>query len=78
MDFGKDVGLHPITQKEYHPDWETLNKIMELTALNGGNVIRWWYHTDGSTNPRFDEDKKVSPNPDFFHQDVMRILDMAA
>ncbi|SNR37574.1 glycoside hydrolase 5 family protein [Dokdonia pacifica] len=78
LDFGKDVGIHPITQEEYHPDWDTLDEIMELTVANGGNVIRWWYHTDGSTNPRLDDTKKALPNPDFFHQDVMQLLAMAA
>ncbi len=78
LDFGKDIGLHPITKKEYHPDWGTLDEIMELTVANGGNVIRWWYHTDGSTNPVFDKNHMILPNPDFFHEDVMGILDMAA
>jgi len=55
LDFGKDVGIHPITKEEYHPDWDKLDEIMELTVANGGNVIRWWYHTDGSTNPLLTE-----------------------
>ncbi|WP_299252174.1 T9SS type A sorting domain-containing protein [uncultured Aquimarina sp.] len=78
VNFGKDVGLDPDFQTQYHPDMEKFNEIMTAVSDAGGNVIRWWYHTNGSTNPVFDDDKKVTANPAFFYDDIKSILDLAA
>ncbi|KAA1243259.1 T9SS type A sorting domain-containing protein [Aquimarina sp. RZ0] len=76
--FGRDIGFDDDGPKEYHPDMEKFESIMNSVAESGGNVIRWWYHTNGSTNPVYDDTQKVIRNPDFFHEDFKKILDLAA
>ena len=76
VNFGRDTGLDPFTGSEYHPNLSKFGEIMDFTVDKGGNVVRWWYHTNGSTNPAF-VDKKVTKNPEFFHDDVKSILDLA-
>jgi len=76
--FGRDVGKDPEYGTEYHPDLNTFGLIMDKVANAGGNVLRWWYHTNGSTNPTYDENQKVTTDPAFFHEDVLKILDLAA
>ncbi|MBW1296125.1 T9SS type A sorting domain-containing protein [Aquimarina litoralis] len=78
VSFGKDVGKDPEFGTEYHPDLDTFGLVMDKVANAGGNVLRWWYHTNGSTNPVYDEQQKVTNNPTFFHEDVIKILDLAA
>lgn len=78
IDYGKDIGVDPFSvNKEYHPDLDKFSEAMDFANAQGANVIRWWYHTNGATNPVFDENKKVKPNPLFFHEDVKAILDLA-
>jgi mannan endo-1,4-beta-mannosidase len=47
----------------------------------GGNTMRWWIHTDGSTTPEWgtvgDERLVVGPGPSFI-ADMQRALDIAA
>lgn len=78
VNFGRDIGIDPEYGTEYRPDIDKFDEIMNAVADAGGNVIRWWYHTNGSTNPTFDENQMVSVNPDYFHEDVKEILDLAA
>ncbi|HOB16955.1 MAG TPA: discoidin domain-containing protein [Defluviitoga sp.] len=34
-------------------------KVLDDLSNAGGNVLRWWLHTDGSSNPLYGEDGKV-------------------
>ncbi|WP_160114592.1 hypothetical protein [Aquimarina sp. AU474] len=78
IEFGRDVGVDPFfPEKEYHPKLDKFEEAMDFVKNLGGNMIRWWYHTNGSTNPTFDTDQKVVANPSFFHEDVKKILDLA-
>ncbi len=78
IEFGRDVGVDPNDpNKEYHPDISKFEEAMNFANKHGANVVRWWYHTNGSTNPVFDKNQMVGQNPDFFHKDVKTILDLA-
>ncbi len=78
VNFGRDIGKES-NGTEYHPDLTTFSNIMDQVSNAGGDVIRWWYHTNGSTNPVFDSnDDFVAPNPTFFATDLIAILDLAA
>jgi len=81
VNFGRDIGLQvdPGNQAEYHPDIPKFTEIFDRIQESGGNVIRWWFHTNGSTSPIFDvNDEFVIENPDFFKTDLLAILDLAA
>ncbi|WP_027395917.1 T9SS type A sorting domain-containing protein [Aquimarina latercula] len=75
--FGRDIGVNPFDGSSFRPDLAAFEEIMNFVQFNGGNVVRWWYHTNGSTNPVYDSDQMVTNNPDFFHEDVLEILDLA-
>ncbi|GAA4271904.1 RICIN domain-containing protein [Aquimarina gracilis] len=78
IEYGRDVGVDPFfSSNQYHPDLDKFAEVMDFVKQQGGNVVRWWYHTNGSTNPVFDSDQKVTQNPLFFHEDVKKILDLA-
>lgn len=80
VNFGRDIGLQvdPGNQKEYHPDIAKFTEIFDRVSESGGNVIRWWFHTNGSTSPIFDaNDEFVIENPSFFETDLVTLLDLA-
>lgn len=78
INYGRDVGVDPFSSDiHYHPDIHKFVEVMDFVRNQGGNVVRWWYHTNGSTNPVFDRNQKVRRNPSFFHEDVKSILDIA-
>jgi hypothetical protein len=77
VQFGRDTGQESNGTK-YHPDMVKFIEHMDNVKKAGGNVLRWWYHTNGSTNPVFDSTGNVAPNPAFFAEDVKKILDAAA
>ncbi|MEW7291709.1 RICIN domain-containing protein [Aquimarina sp. 2304DJ70-9] len=78
IEYGRDVGVDPFfSSNQYHPDLNKFGEVMDFVKNQGGNVVRWWYHTNGSTNPIFDNNQKVKRNPNFFHEDVKAILDLA-
>ncbi|MBQ4822503.1 RICIN domain-containing protein [Aquimarina sp. MMG016] len=78
IQYGRDVGVDPFfSSNQYHPELNKFGEAMDFVKNQGGNVIRWWYHTNGSTNPVFDNNQTVKPNPSFFHEDVKNILDLA-
>ncbi|WP_299439232.1 RICIN domain-containing protein [uncultured Aquimarina sp.] len=78
IQYGRDIGVDPFSSSnQYHPEMNKFNEAMDFVKNQGGNVIRWWYHTNGSTNPVFDTNQTVKPNPSFFHEDVKKILDLA-
>ncbi len=78
INFGRDVGRDPFfSEKTYHPDLDRFLEVFDFAKEAGSNVVRWWYHTNGSTNPIFDDNQKVIKNPSFFHEDVKKILDLA-
>lgn len=77
INFGRDIGLEQ-NGTQYHPDLGQFGNIMDKVGESGGNVIRWWFHTNGSTSPVFDNnDLFVIDNPDFFGTDLKAILDLA-
>jgi len=76
--FGRDIGVDPFfSEKEYRLDKDKFIEVLDFVQEQGGNVIRWWYHTNGSTNPIFDKNQKVAKNPVFFHDDVKILLGLA-
>ncbi len=77
INYGRDIGVNPNGGKNFRPDLKKFEEVMNFVSSNGGNVIRWWYHTNGSTNPVFDRQQKVKRNPNFFHNDVKAILNLA-
>ncbi len=78
IEYGRDIGVDPFfSSNQYHPDLNKFGEVMDFVKNRGGNVVRWWYHTNGSTNPIFDNNQKVKRNPSFFHDDVKSILDLA-
>lgn len=78
VNYGRDIGRES-NGTVYHPDMTAFSNIMNQVANAGGDVIRWWFHTNGSTNPVFDNnDDFVAPNPSFFATDLIAILDLAA
>jgi hypothetical protein len=78
VNFGRDIGKEK-NGTEYHPNLTTFSTIMDNVKNAGGNVVRWWYHTNGSTNPVFNPSNDlVAPNPNFFATDLIAILDLAA
>ncbi len=81
VNFGRDIGLESDfgAIRTYRPDIEKFTKIFDKVSQSGGNVVRWWFHTNGSTSPVFDaNDEFVVPNPDFFETDLRTLLDVAA
>lgn len=77
INYGRDTGVDPFTGDQYHPDIKGFREVLEFTKNNGGNLVRWWYHTNGSTNPVYNDKQEVTTNPSFFHDDVVSILDLA-
>lgn len=78
VNYGRDIGRES-NGTVYHPDMTAFSNIMDQVANAGGDVIRWWFHTNGSTNPVFDSnDDFVAPNPSFFATDLIAVLDLAA
>jgi len=78
IEFGRDIGIDPFSsEKHFRPDLDQFGEVMDFVKSKGGDVVRWWYHTNGSTNPIFDANQKVKQNPSFFHDDVKSILDLA-
>ncbi|WP_010177250.1 T9SS type A sorting domain-containing protein [Aquimarina agarilytica] len=78
--FSSDIGYEvtPTYTTEYHPNWAHFSNVFESVANSGGNVVRWWFHTDGATSPVFDKnDEFVVENPDFFLTDLKTLLDLA-
>ncbi len=78
VNYGRDTGVDPNGGADFRADLQQFGEIMDFVATNDGNVLRWWYHVNGSTNPVFDANQMVAPNPQFFHDDVISILDLAA
>ncbi len=77
INYGRDTGVNPNGGDNFRPDLEKFEEVMDFVSANDGNVIRWWYHTNGSTNPVFDNNQMVAKNPNFFHNDVKAILNLA-
>jgi hypothetical protein len=77
VNFGRDIGKES-NGTEYHPNLATFGSIFDQVKNAGGNVVRWWYHTNGSTNPVFNASGYAAANPAFFGTDVLAILDLAA
>jgi hypothetical protein len=42
-----------------NPDTTTFNKIFKDTYDNGGRVVRWWFHTNGTVTPGYNSDGTV-------------------
>jgi hypothetical protein len=77
IQFGRDIGRDR-NGVDYRPNMTKFTAYMDNVKKAGGNVIRWWYHTNGSTNPVFDSSGNVATNPTFFADDVKLILQAAA
>lgn len=78
VNYGRDTGVDPGGGANFRADLGAFGEIMDFVASNGGNVLRWWYHTNGSTNPIYDNNQMVAANPQFFYDDVLSVLDLAA
>ncbi len=42
-----------------NPDINTFNKIFKDTHDAGGRIVRWWFHTNGTTTPGYNADGTV-------------------
>ncbi|WP_027395913.1 CBM35 domain-containing protein [Aquimarina latercula] len=77
VQYGRDIGIDPDNGSEWRPNLEKFGEVMDFVVANGGNVVRWWYHTNGSTNPVYDSNQMVTTSPQFFSEDVKSVLDLA-
>lgn len=77
VNFGNDIGLDN-NGTQYHPDLNRFSSIMDQVKNAGGNVIRWWFHTNGSSSPVFYSNGYVNHNPAYFKTDLLSILNLAA
>jgi hypothetical protein len=56
------------------PDIATFSKIFKDTHDNGGRVVRWWFHTNGTSTPGYNTDGTVKKIPQAHIDDVKKIL----
>jgi mannan endo-1,4-beta-mannosidase len=73
FDFAKDVGQGI--------DEERLRQAVTDLVAAGGNTLRWWIHTDGTTTPEWggpDGERRVTGPGGTFIADMRRALDIAA
>jgi hypothetical protein len=73
FDFAKDIG-RGLDERRLR---EALGDVVEV----GGNTLRWWIHTDGTTTPEWgdvDGERRVIGPGGSFIADLRRALDIAA
>ncbi len=68
VQFAKDVP---------NPNMNTFNTIFKNTHDAGGRIIRWWFHTNGTTTPGYNSDGTVPPIPQSHIDGVKQILSAA-
>jgi len=56
------------------PNVTTFSKIFKDTYDNGGRVVRWWFHTNGTSTPGYNSDGTVKKIPQSHIDDVKKIL----
>ena len=85
FEFAADLGLNRWAKG---PTWEAgeepiavqfdkFREVFKKVAGAGGKVIRWWLHTNGTATPIYGTDNKTKPTPEFIHNDIIKILDIA-
>lgn len=85
FDFARDVGLNrwgagdswSAGEQRIDVKFDKFRQVFKNVANAGGKVVRWWFHTNGSSTPIFGTDYKTKPNPQFIHDDIIKILDIA-
>lgn len=68
--FARDIGPG-------ETDFEKLADIMLRMHDHGGNALRWWLHTDGTSTPAFDNSGFVSGPGEGTISDLKKALDLA-
>ncbi len=61
-----------------NPDLAVFDTVFNNTHENGGRVVRWWFHVDGSSTPGYGADGNALPISCSNIADVRSILDHAA
>lgn len=56
------------------PNIATFSKIFKDTYDNGGRIVRWWFHTNGTSTPGYNSDGTVKKIPQSHIDDVKKIL----
>jgi hypothetical protein len=59
------------------PPLSTLGAMFQNTYAAGGRVVRWWFHTNGTSTPGYDADGMALPISCSNIEDVKHILDTA-
>jgi hypothetical protein len=57
-----------------NPSIPTFTKIFQDTHDNGGRVVRWWFHVNGTSTPGYNADGTVKIIPQSHIDDVKKIL----
>ncbi len=70
VSYGSDVGSGTI-------DTSTFANVMLSMHDHGGNVLRWWLHTEGTVTPQFDDAGYVSGPGTGTIADMRKVLDIA-
>ncbi|MEG8946109.1 Ig-like domain-containing protein [Rosettibacter firmus] len=70
LSFARDIGTGST-------DFNTFADIFLTIHENGGNVVRWWLHTDGTATPQFDNSGYVVGPGVTTISDLKKVLDLA-
>ena len=60
-----------------YTDYNNFADVMLQMHDNGGNALRWWLHTNGSTSPEFDSNGNVIGPAEQTIEDLKTVLDLA-
>ncbi|WP_010182411.1 T9SS type A sorting domain-containing protein [Aquimarina agarilytica] len=77
VNYSRDVGYSKKESKNFKPDIAEFTKRIESVKNAGGNLIRWWWHTNGETSPVYGVDGLVVNSPFDFSKEIIKILDIA-
>jgi hypothetical protein len=58
-------------------DTTAIGSAMLQMHQSGGNIMRWWLHTDGTVTPEFDSNNKVIGPGTTSIADIKKVLDLA-
>ncbi|MCX7798626.1 MAG: Ig-like domain-containing protein [Melioribacter sp.] len=70
LNFAQDVGVGKT-------NFDAFAEILLTIHDNGGNALRWWLHTDGTTTPEFDNSGRVIGPGKTTISDIKKVLDLA-
>lgn len=70
INFANDVG-------KGQTNYEAFADLFLTIHDNGGNAVRWWLHTDGTTSPKFDSQGMVIGTGEMTISEIRKVLDLA-